>query len=87
MYVTKSDVIKIKISDYKRYCDKTDSSNFDDTDIFDTECGLEYYINVNEPKNENPVEYFRFTVIDGRKLFLAKIKYGMEYQIWRRQSI
>jgi len=78
----KSDVIKIKISDYKRYCNKTDSNDFNDTNIFDEECGLHYYTNSSESNSVSPIGYFRFTVIDERKLFLDKIKYAIEYEIW-----
>jgi len=84
MRITKSDVIKIKISAYKRYCNIIDETNFRGTNVFDEECGLQYYINREEPKDTNPIGYFRFKVIDKRKLFLAKIKYGLMYQIWHK---
>jgi hypothetical protein len=85
IYATKSSVIKIKIDNYRRYSNMTNLNDFSDTYTFDEECGLYYYIDPLEPKDENPLGYFRFRVIDKQKLFLGRIKYGLEYKIWRKK--
>jgi hypothetical protein len=69
-----SDLIKIKIDIYRR-CNNlsNDSFEFGDTCYFDQECGLAYHSN----KHRGEAGYFYFEVIDERKFFLGKIKYGI----------
>lgn len=69
--VYENNIVYILIDQYKKITQCTDE--FDGSSLWDDECGLEYIYGDSYKRQH----YFPFRVIDQKKFFLAKIKYGI----------
>lgn len=66
------DTIIIHSSEYRKLFEKSEFSNNLGDDGFDKQCGIEYVRN-----ESHGTAFFKFKIVDKRKWFLAKIKYGI----------